>query len=137
MSNQKHCIHHPGEFPIELNPRNTLPSEAEHLPELKLVCQSKTPFSSGSFISIQLPEVCDDIEVPGIVDWCNNTDNGYELGIKFSDQDSMMRIRMLEQVCFIKRYRASVLSLEGRDISDQDAALEWIAKYSRLFPAAR
>lgn len=137
MNVTEHYIHHPDEFAIELNLREHNQDNTSVQPALKLICHSPQHFSSGAAVSIQLPDACEDMEVHGVVDWCTDNQEGYELGIKFSNRDAMMRIRMLEQICYIKRYRDSVLTYEGRDLSDQDAALEWIAKYSRLFPAAR
>lgn len=137
MTVQEHYIHHPDEFPIELNLRENDQANPDTRPALKLICHSQHPFTSGAAVAIHLPDACEAMEVHGIIDWCTDSQQGYELGIKFIDQDAMMRIRMLEQICYIKRYRNSVLTQEGRDLSDQDAALEWIAKYSRLFPAAR
>ncbi|MGH1463416.1 MAG: hypothetical protein ACRBB6_15430 [Neptuniibacter sp.] len=136
MTEQQHFIHHPEEFSIELQSKENTPLPTEQPLNLKLVCNSTIPFSSGESIGINLPEVSNEVEVLGIVDWCTTTNSGYELGIQFSDSDALMRIRMLEQLCFIKRYRTYVLNKEGRDISDQDAALEWIAKYANLFPTA-
>ncbi len=42
---------------------------------------------------------------------------------------------MVEQVCYIEDYRRFVLMHEGRELSQEDAASEWIAKYAAQFPA--
>ncbi len=136
MIEQQHVIHHPEEFSIELNLKKTSTQASNSPLDLKLVCHSTTPLPAGETVGINLPTVSNDDEVTGIVDWCTSNQRGFELGIKFTDPDQLMRIRMLEQLCFIKRYRNHVLHTEGRDLSDQDAALEWIAKYARLFPCA-
>ncbi|MGH1430710.1 MAG: PilZ domain-containing protein [Neptuniibacter sp.] len=134
MTEQQRVIHHPEEFSIELQQKKTPYPISDKFLNLKLVCHSSTPFSSGESVAIHLPTVSNNEEVMGVVEWCNSAQRGFELGIKFSDPNELMRLRMLEQICFIKRYRNHVLHIEGRDLSDQDAALEWIAKYARLFP---
>ncbi|MFY0677401.1 MAG: PilZ domain-containing protein [Neptuniibacter sp.] len=136
MTEQQRVIHHPEEFSIELQQKKTPHPLSDKYLNLKLVCHSSTPFSSGESVAIHLPSVSNNDEVMGVVEWCNSSQQGFELGIKFSDPNELMRLRMLEQLCFIKRYRNHVLHIEGRDLSDQDAALEWIAKYARLFPSA-
>ena len=42
---------------------------------------------------------------------------------------------MIEQVCHIEHYRKEVMLREGRELSAQEAAREWISKYAGDFPA--
>ncbi len=133
MGDSKVVIRHPDEFPIELDLKKT-DSILQPLSSLQLVCHSNTAFLSGESIAIKIPSVSSQLEVNGTVESCEHIHNGYELGITFNS-DALMRIRMLEQLCYIQRYRNHVLTVEGRDISDQDAALEWIGKYAHLFPS--
>ncbi|MDY6992513.1 MAG: hypothetical protein SVR94_07890 [Pseudomonadota bacterium] len=46
------------------------------------------------------------------------------------------RSRMLEQVCQIEKYRQS-LEQQGRTISIEEAAMEWISRYAAEFPPLR
>ena len=48
----------------------------------------------------------------------------------------MFRARMVEQVCHIEQYRHEILKNEGRKLSSEAAALEWIQKYAPLFPGS-
>ena len=41
---------------------------------------------------------------------------------------------MVEQVCPIEQYRHEMLKNEGRTLSSEEAALEWIQKYAPQFP---
>jgi hypothetical protein len=41
---------------------------------------------------------------------------------------------MVEQVCSIERYRRLMESEEGRVLTRDEAAQEWIAKYAGRFP---
>jgi hypothetical protein len=43
---------------------------------------------------------------------------------------------MVEQVCAIDRYRRQVLEQEGRTLSRDEAASEWITKYAGRFPTS-
>jgi hypothetical protein len=41
---------------------------------------------------------------------------------------------MVEQVCHIEQYKADVLKKEGRELTGEEAAKEWILKYAKDFP---
>lgn len=43
-------------------------------------------------------------------------------------------MRMIEQICHIEHYRKEVERQEGRRLSSQDAADEWISRYAGDFP---
>jgi hypothetical protein len=43
-------------------------------------------------------------------------------------------MRMLEQVCHIESYRKQVRVNEGRELNDEEAALEWISRNAAGFP---
>ncbi|WP_299177912.1 PilZ domain-containing protein [uncultured Neptuniibacter sp.] len=135
MGDKKVFIRHPEEFPIELRPQDSH-MNPHHSSSLQLVCHSDIPFESGDNITIKIPSIASNLEVLGTIQSCEGTHNGYELGIAFTNIDALMRIRILEQLCYIQRYRKHVHEFEGRELSDQDAALEWIGKYAHLFPVA-
>ena len=42
---------------------------------------------------------------------------------------------MIEQICHIEHYRKEVARVEGRELSTQEAASEWISRYASDFPA--
>ena len=70
----------------------------------------------------------------GRVSWCRPEGNGFEIGIEFLNKDDMFSARMVEQVCHIEEYKQEVLLKEGRNLSSEEAALEWIKKYAKDFP---
>ena len=41
---------------------------------------------------------------------------------------------MVEQACYIKQYQREILASEGRELSSDEAAMEWIGKYAASFP---
>ena len=71
----------------------------------------------------------------GNVVWCNPIGSGYEIGVEFERSRDVYRLRMIEQICHIEHYRKEVERVEGRQLSPQDAAKEWIARYAGDFPA--
>jgi len=41
---------------------------------------------------------------------------------------------MVEQVCSIESYQKKIYETEGRRLTTEQAAMEWIAKYAAQFP---
>ena len=75
-----------------------------------------------------------DNRLTGNIVWCERSGDGYEIGIEFERSRDTYRMRMIEQICHIEHYRSEVERLEGRKLSSQDAASEWIARYAKDFP---
>lgn len=74
------------------------------------------------------------VEVEGRVVWCHRKGKQFEVGVTFTGEDEANRVRMVEQICQIESYRKRILETEGRKLSNQEAALEWIKKYAAGFP---
>lgn len=70
----------------------------------------------------------------GTVVWCEKTKNGYEIGLEFEGKRNVYRLRMIEQICHIEHYRKEVERVEGRELSAEAAAREWISRYAGDFP---
>ena len=87
----------------------------------------------GTIVEFEIPVIKPDYHGHGVVVW--RRDQGaqrYEVGIRFTSDDEYFRTRMVEQVCQIEDYRQR-LALKGRQLTSEEAALEWIARYSADF----
>ena len=87
----------------------------------------------GTTIQVRIP-VDPPFEALARVAWTLPEDDGFCIGAQFLDADDAFRARMVEQVCSIDRYRRQVAAGEGRILSDQEAAAEWISRYAGRFP---
>ena len=67
------------------------------------------------------------------VAWCKARADGFELGVEFLDAEDAFRARMVEQICYIENYRKTVYETEGRALTSEEAALEWIGKHAAQF----
>ena len=85
-------------------------------------------------VTVIIPVLNRNNQLSGNVVWCEKTDRGYEIGIKFERSRDAYRLRMIEQICHIEHYRKEVERLEGRRLDSQQAAEEWIARYAKDFP---
>jgi len=68
------------------------------------------------------------------VAWCLPEGDCFQVGVEFLDQEDLYRARMVEQVCQIEGYRRDLHEKQGRTLSSQEAALEWISKFAKGFP---
>ncbi len=140
----RNFIRHPVDVPIQVT------SNWEEDDNDETVDQTITNVSLGglAFISPKPLEVLDrvrisissldrDSELIGNVVWCEKSDaeDGYVIGVEFEKSQDVFRLRMIEQICHIEHYRREVLCSEGRKLSAQEAANEWISKYAGDFPA--
>ena len=89
----------------------------------------------GTLVIIRIALVQPIFEENAIVVWSRKVNGDYEVGVQFQDKDSRFRARMVEQVCHIEQYKRNVFAQEGRNLSGEEAAREWITKYAARFPA--
>lgn len=88
----------------------------------------------GEILRIRIPTVEPPFEGRARVAWCRPEDENFLVGVQFLDSDVAFRSRMVQQVCSIENYRKEVREREGRVLSTQDAAAEWISRYAGRFP---
>lgn len=95
---------------------------------------SKQPFEIQQKVRVSIPHLKQETNLLGTVVWCENTDEIYEVGIKFEGSKDLFRLRMIEQICHIEHYRKEIKLVEGRELSTSEAATEWISRYASDFP---
>ena len=130
-------IRHPADIPIEVR-RNTWRSAPDpHTFNVSLgglAFLSPFGLEPGTEVEVRIPCVRPEFETRARVVWCSGEDGAYELGIQFIDAEDAFRARMVEQVCHIEKYKRDVFRDEGRELTTEEAAQEWIAKYAAEFP---
>ncbi len=130
-------IRHPSDLPIEYTVGDLEVPEKENLKNISqggLCFCVNNKIKPGSSIHIRIPIRTPAFEANGVVVWCHNCNDRYEVGVKFADEATEFNIRMIEQVCYIEQYRKEVLEKEGRKLSGEEAAMEWVDKYAKTFP---
>ena len=130
-------IRHPSSIPLEVKIANLPDPQNEYLNNVSLgglSFHSKSKLKTGVQISIRIPLLKETVEVNGQVVWCRKQGKGYEVGAAFRDKQEAFRTRMVEQICHIEEYRSEVMKREHRELSSEQAAIEWIRKYAGSFP---
>jgi len=69
-----------------------------------------------------------------IVVWVRENPESIDLGLHFDDKDTAFKVRMLEQTAMIEKYYQDNIKNGDRLISEDEAAFEWISKYSKDYP---
>ena len=130
-------IRHPSDIPIDCRITPHRPARRDHLKNISsggLCFETPEPLQLGRVVQITIPIQEPAFEVLGTIVWLRRANNHYEVGVRFADPNTEFAVRMAEQICQIHHYRQEVLEKEGRTLSREDAAAEWVAKYARDFP---
>jgi hypothetical protein len=137
-------IRHPVDMPIQVTNNWVEDENDENMDQTitnvslgGLAFISPKPLDILDRVRVSIPILDRDDTLIGNVVWCEKAINGsgYEIGVEFEKSRDVFRLRMIEQICHIEHYRREILRIEGRKLSAQEAASEWIAKYADDFPA--
>ena len=101
-----------------------------------LAFYSVSAVPEGAIVDINIPLVDPQVSMKGVVVWCcSDGDHRFEVGVRFIDESEHFRMRMVEQICHIEKFKQEIFEREGRVVSGEDAALEWISRHAKDFPA--
>ncbi len=131
-------IRHPVDIPIEFQQQDE--QSSRHLETLANISQGGLAFRSqialgvGMLIQIRIALHQPVYQARARVAWCRPAETGYYIGAALLDPGELFHARMVEQLCYIEHYKQMVLRTQGRRLSGQDAALEWISKFAGSFP---
>lgn len=135
---ERRYIRHPSRMPIRFD----LQGDVDHRDDfLRNVSEGGVCFATtvvldvGQPIGLTIPLLGQDFEVEGRVAWCRETLYGYEVGVRFLSPQDRFSVRMVEQLCYIEDYRQQVEREEGRMLSSEQAAEEWIDRFAEHFPS--
>jgi Tfp pilus assembly protein PilZ len=135
---ERHYVRHPSDVPIAWSLDDIAIEGSEYLKNVSeggLAFLSPSEVNLGALLVIQIPAVDPQVNLKGVVVWCAPCENHqFEVGVRFVDENNHFRMRMVEQICHIEVFKKEVLETEGRVISGEEAALEWISRYAPNFP---
>jgi hypothetical protein len=100
-----------------------------------LCFRSDNRITPGQHIEITIQNGQSPFEATCLVVWCRQEGDGFEVGVKFGDKNTEFAMRLVEQACYIEEYRKEVFSQQGRQLTEEEAAKEWIDKYASAFPS--
>jgi Tfp pilus assembly protein PilZ len=99
-------------------------------------CLCSDPVEKGSTVKMTVECIDPSFEIEGKVVWSKPKDGMNEVGVEFVvSKEKLFLLRMVEQICHIEHYRNELIHNEGREISSELAAKEWIEAHAENFPA--
>lgn len=135
--NARRFIRHPSHLPIRFD----LPGDADHhddhlcnVSDGGLCFATQEPLQAGRAIRVTIPLLGRNFEALGTVAWCRAAVDGFEVGVRFRTPQDRFSVRMVEQLCYIEDYRQRVERDEGRCLTSEQAASEWVARFAAHFP---
>jgi hypothetical protein len=134
---KRRFIRHPSDIPIEIFLEDVVTHSREYLNNIGiggLSFRSRVFLDKDVLIRIRIPLVRPIFEATGRVVWCRKAEDFFNVGVEFMEVDSAFRARMVEQLCHIEHYKKEIREREGRQITGEEAAIEWIRKYASHFP---
>ncbi|MCF6336966.1 MAG: PilZ domain-containing protein [Gammaproteobacteria bacterium] len=130
---------HPSNVPVDFQLEELVTDGGDYLKNVSqggLAFHSTVTLKPGTTIRIKIPLVSPVFQAIGKVTWCHPLQNTFEIGIQFLDENDTFRARMVEQICHIEQYKQEVFDKDGRQLSGEQAAVEWIQKYATDFSNA-
>lgn len=131
-------IRHPVDIPIEVAASTRRLCRNPSLRNLSLgglAFVSDCALRKGDLIKLRIPAIDPAFEAVCEVMWCRRKGGLFEVGTRFTQDEDLYRLRMVEQVCHIEHYRRQVEAETGRRLSANEAAREWIADHADDFPS--
>ena len=130
-------IRHPTDIPLNFRLVDVAINDHDYLKDVSeggLSFRSSVFIEPGAKIEICIPLRNPEFEEEGVVVWCRTANEHFDVGVQFDNPSSEFRARMVEQVAHIEHYKNEVLETEGRTLSGDEAAQEWIKKFAGEFP---
>ncbi len=130
-------IRHPSDIPVHIQTASDKDHNHQRLNNIShggLAFDSATPVETGTVIQLNIDYVDPSFRAEGIVTHCHEEQGHYVIGVEFVNQNDLFVARMVEQICHIEHYKREVARHEGRELTGQEAAREWIDKFAADFP---
>lgn len=136
-SKARKFIRHPSDIPIEVEVEQ---GQEQHdllnnVSSGGLSFQSRVALVEGALISLRIPAVQPPFVTRARVMWCRPVGGVWDVGVELLDPEQVYSVRMVEQICHIEHYKREIRQKEGRTLSGEQAAREWIERYAEAFPA--
>ncbi|MCO7516834.1 PilZ domain-containing protein [Pseudomonas guariconensis] len=130
---------HPEDIPVELTLRPFPSLFRRHLHTLGLggiACKQLRAYRRGMAVEVAIPSLGSEARYPGYIAWCQKLDEGYRVGIAFTDAQALFGARMGEQVCQIRHYCLQHQQPDLDSNAAQALAAQWVGLHAEAFSEA-
>ena len=131
-------IHHPSAVPVKM-----VVSDSQFpLPTIQVAASTgvyihtTTCYPLNSCVEVEINVQSPAFFAKGYICSCEAVTDGlgFQTGVVFDCPETAFAVRMIEQVCHIEQYRQQVSNTEGRELTIDCAAAEWITHHAANFP---
>ncbi|MBV6288106.1 PilZ domain-containing protein [Pseudomonas aegrilactucae] len=130
---------HPDDIPVQLTLRQSPSLFRQRLHTISLggvACNHPRAYRRGMAVEMLIPSLGEQARYPGYVAWCQRQDDGYRVGIVFTDEQALFGARMSEQVCQIQHFCLQQDDSEGQPVNVEALAQQWVSLHASEFSAA-
>lgn len=131
-------IKHPPDIPLDFSLEPSPPYVAAQMLNVHeggMVFETRTSLPVGAKIHIKVNLRGSDVNLHGVVSHCILVGESHcDVGVQFEEDNEHYAMRMVEQACHIEHYRQVLSKTAGRELSEDEAAAEWIARFAEYFP---
>jgi len=138
MSEHRRFYRHPIRCPIQV--REAAVDQAERLESVNIsegglcfFCEHSLKPQTSVEVDIPIREKFFHIRARVVYSREDSQKSLFMTGVTFEDTDSLFKAKLAEEILAIEQFRESMARLEGREISEEEAARHWIAKYAKKF----
>ena len=127
---------HDSNIPIRIHTESPLEDASTALINIGsggLSCSLPLPVTIGNTVEIEITLTDPPATLAGTIRWCKKFHDHFDIGIEFSQQGDPFLLRMVRQICAIEEYRHEQFRQNERELSSEEAAVEWIEKYAADF----
>lgn len=128
-------IRHPADIPIRVDTVADQPcSRVADVSYGGLAFVSNRPRAVGTMLDIRIDDQRAGLDARAVVVWCQCEGATYRVGVRFLDPEDAFRSRLVQQMFAIERFRREFARSEGREVSREEAAREWVRRHAGDFP---
>lgn len=132
-------LSHPDDVPVELALRQSPSLFRQRLHTISLggiACNHPRAYRRGMAVEMIIPSLGENARYPGYVAWCQKQQEGYRVGIAFTDEQALFGARMSEQVCQIQHLYQQQAQSEAAPGDLEILAQQWVSLHANEFSEA-
>ena len=121
------------DLPVKVLFEELVASESTYLNNISeggMSFNSMRALEPGSLVNVRIPLNKPVFDFACRVVWCTKKGVEYTIGVEFIGSDTTFRQRLVAMVQDIDNYRLQVQEQQGRHLTGQQAALEWISRFA-------
>lgn len=91
---------------------------------------SDVPLKKEMHIKLRINALKPAFETLGKVIWCRKHNNNFRIGIQFLEKNDAPRMLMVDQLCYVEKYKKEITQREGRLPNREEALSAWLRQHT-------